>query len=1162
MRFLDLRLIAYGPFTDHILDLSGGTDGLHVVYGANEAGKSASLRAISALLYGIPPRCPDNFRHPYPDLRVGARLRHSSGAEEIFIRRKGRENTLLDANANPVPDDALARYLGIADAALFAHLHGINHEMLLAGGLEMKNLKGHIGATLFSAGLGSGINTLLSRLAEEEKFLAAPRSAQGVTTLLSTYKKLKKESNDLALRGGEWQEADRASSRLRDEITALNEAIISLTREHARLGRMVRNLPRYARRARLQAEIEALQPIITLPSTYAAEARQQAVATLGQALAGEERLDRRLAAINGQLTAIQVPQPLLSHGEQIEHLFQERNTHLTAATDRGNHITKRIQYENDARRLLRDLAPKLALEQVEQLRLTRADLERLRELCVAYQVMHERPRKLAEAIAQLGREEERLAAELTALPAGGEPLPLKNVLKDIARHGDLEQKLRQAEELRAAAGEEARRGLTRLGSTEDGEPGLRAIIDTIYPAPETIDRFDARFRQLEQEEQRLAERREETTLALDRSDTEIDALRNTGRIPSEEDLLRLRTARDTTWQQIKQVWIERQPPATSPEELAATYEGEVNGADATSDRLRREADRVQQLARHEGERAAALRRRDQIHRQGEELAGRRRQLEEAWREAWRDCRISPATPGEMRGWLSRREQVVLHAGRYFEADRQVRTLTESVAAARCLLSDTLAHYGEVAHQGSLAELIDRAEAQLDHLNGLAMERERLARTLADRKSSREEKSADFEKEKERLAAWQEVWHQAVAKLPLDPAGASPGQVTAVIDRLDALFDRVGKLHDTNIRIRAIEKNRARYRQAVVDLAQAVAPELADQDDTEAIAQLHQKLSRARTEAVTAEGLRRQQEELTEERRELADTVAKARVFLTALCNEVGCTGHEALPEIELRWGDFQRLRDALRQVEEEIVNDGGGQTLAERAAEIEGVDADLLGAQIDSFENDLRELNRQKEEKGRELYELEAKLAQMDGNDRAAEAAEQATLVGAEVGQAVQRYLRVKLAGALLRRRIEEHRRNSQSPVLALANTFFQRITGGRFSELATDFDVDQQILVGVRTDGTKVRVEEMSDGTRDQLYLALRLAHLDHELGRGGREPMPLVLDDLLMNFDDERAAATLQLLAELSDRTQIIYFTHHAHLLELTRQAVAAETLHIHRL
>lgn len=79
-----------------------------------------------------------------------------------------------------------------------------------------------------------------------------------------------------------------------------------------------------------------------------------------------------------------------------------------------------------------------------------------------------------------------------------------------------------------------------------------------------------------------------------------------------------------------------------------------------------------------------------------------------------------------------------------------------------------------------------------------------------------------------------------------------------------------------------------------------------------------------------------------------------------------------------------------------------------------------------------------------------------------------------------------------------------------------------------------------------------MSEGATDQLFLALRLASI--ALEATGSEPMPFVADDLLVNFDDERAAAALRLLSEFGKTTQVILFTHHRHLLDLLQPEAAS--------
>ncbi len=60
----------------------------------------------------------------------------------------------------------------------------------------------------------------------------------------------------------------------------------------------------------------------------------------------------------------------------------------------------------------------------------------------------------------------------------------------------------------------------------------------------------------------------------------------------------------------------------------------------------------------------------------------------------------------------------------------------------------------------------------------------------------------------------------------------------------------------------------------------------------------------------------------------------------------------------------------------------------------------------------------------------------------------------------------------------------------------------------------------------------------------------------------MPLVLDDILVHFDDDRAQAALKVLAETSTLTQVLFFTHHSRLLELAREVVPPAQLREHQL
>ncbi|KJC33932.1 hypothetical protein UB31_37285 [Bradyrhizobium sp. LTSP849] len=110
----------------------------------------------------------------------------------------------------------------------------------------------------------------------------------------------------------------------------------------------------------------------------------------------------------------------------------------------------------------------------------------------------------------------------------------------------------------------------------------------------------------------------------------------------------------------------------------------------------------------------------------------------------------------------------------------------------------------------------------------------------------------------------------------------------------------------------------------------------------------------------------------------------------------------------------------------------------------------------------------------------------------------------------------------------------------------FAAATGDAFAGLGIDYgDDDQPMLVARRLNRERVQVVGLSEGTRDQLFLALRLALLE----RRTSEPIPFIGDDLLTSFDEARTLAALRLLAAAGQKRQIILFTHHRHVADLAR-------------
>ena len=146
----------------------------------------------------------------------------------------------------------------------------------------------------------------------------------------------------------------------------------------------------------------------------------------------------------------------------------------------------------------------------------------------------------------------------------------------------------------------------------------------------------------------------------------------------------------------------------------------------------------------------------------------------------------------------------------------------------------------------------------------------------------------------------------------------------------------------------------------------------------------------------------------------------------------------------------------------------------------------------------------------------------------------------------------------MLNEGIDQYRQKNEGPVLKRASEIFREITLKAYQGLQVDFDDRAKpILTGVRNKDELIQVTQMSDGTCDQLYLALRLASLETWLQH--HEPLPFIVDDILLNFDDDRAIASLKVLSELAQQTQVLFFTHHAHLVKIAEEHLSDQNLKV---
>ncbi|MFP3905693.1 MAG: AAA family ATPase [Acidimicrobiales bacterium] len=269
--------------------------------------------------------------------------------------------------------------------------------------------------------------------------------------------------------------------------------------------------------------------------------------------------------------------------------------------------------------------------------------------------------------------------------------------------------------------------------------------------------------------------------------------------------------------------------------------------------------------------------------------------------------------------------------------------------------------------------------------------------------------------------------------------------------------------------------------------------------------------------------------------------------LDALARQLGVDA-DALPTVRERSAQVVELRRQLDDNEALVVESGGGLGLEElvdrsRAA---GDDAALAGRLAD-LDEQLHRHDADIERFSHQLGQLEVDLDRIDGGDAATDIEARRQEILAELGEAVEEYAVLRVAHGLLERVVADAGSGRHDQLLARASHYFAVLTNGSYTGLEVETHGDQNHAVALRADGSRLYPAALSDGTLDQLWLALRLAGIEHHLDSLGA--VPVVVDDVLVHFDDHRSSAALEALGELAQHTQVVVLTHHPHTVELAR-------------
>jgi uncharacterized protein YhaN len=411
-----------------------------------------------------------------------------------------------------------------------------------------------------------------------------------------------------------------------------------------------------------------------------------------------------------------------------------------------------------------------------------------------------------------------------------------------------------------------------------------------------------------------------------------------------------------------------------------------------------------------------------------------------------------------------------------------------------------------------------------------------------------------------LERWRAQWSELMGRLRLS-VDASAEEAHAVLDELRRLFAKADGMSPLRARIDAMESDRAQFERDVRALITSHVPELAALPLEQAAEQLTRRHDAAQRDLEERARIDQELHRSSEQLALLRSRAEQAQRTLHEVMRQAGVGDLAALEQVEQRSSQARDLDRLLAGVEDDLLALGEGASLDQLAAQAAELGPDRIRARLEDIEDELEALENERSSLDNHIVRTEIGLESLRRDDLAAQAASETEQHLSRIKTLAHGYVRKRLAAELLRREIRRYRDANQGPIVGRASELFARLTLGRYPRLSVGYDErDEPVLQCIDAGGRGVKVEALSDGARDQLYLALRLASLERFAEHN--PPMPLVLDDVLIHFDDERARAALAVLGELCATTQVLFFTHHKRLIELAREAIGKAGLCEHQL
>ena len=1065
MRFRRLDLIAYGLFTDHVIDLlqpdGTGQPDFHLIVGPNEAGKSTIRHAISDLLFGIETRTRFDFLHGKSEMRLGAMLENGDAQLE-FHRLKRNKQPLRGLEDDLLPDDALAPYTGNADRTSFEREFCLDHARLAAGGQSILNSKDDVGRMLFEASAGVGVfGEFLNQLDEEAAGLWSRRHSKDreFYRALDAFNDAKKAVKEATARTKEWKDTNRKVTEALEALTAAKKDYESLEQTRTRLDRVRRVAPHFQTRMAKIDDRAALGDIVDLPENAAEDlnaVKDDMVDADRLLLKHQALIDKAVKDRDG----VSVDETLLARKDDIIDLRDEKSRTKNHPLDIAKREAESSALSKDIKVLVSDLEWDMTDEESLDSALPSAVLRKdIEVLANTHGSLEQAVAGTAENVRGKERDIADLSDSLKALSDLQLPPDIKSSLREARALGNTKDSKAEIKNRIERASDQID---TQIAKMRPWTGSVRDLRQLAVPSDEEVQEFKNKERDIDTEQKSVQEQHEETEDELKALEVKESRFHE-GRQPiTPEDIASSRRNRDDLWAKIRS-------GSKKVDEAGDDYEAHVTSADDLTDRRYRTAEEAKELEHLRSEIARLKQKRDKQDGKIEKIEQQRRSLMTDWGRITEKLGLGDMNISGAQTWLGYNRIALSEAEKLTVEETSLCGLETRETAAATGIRQALVQAGiqeETTAPLTLQRLIDRAETVVSEAETVKTQRDQLKEQLQRGRNNLVGLKNKASKVQQELDAWTDSWSEKTQ------AAGLPEKVTSQIatTALALMVELKGKLKENRdlkqSRIKTMQRDIENFERKAKKLAQAVVPDLTARAAEDICTALCQKLTEAEKDQHTFEKAKRDIEENTAQRNKAQTLKNEAEARLAPHMER---TKVDTIADLETAIGRSERLRLLNRAIEDTtttVLGLGDGLSMDELEAEVANEELSSIEVRLNEVKEQSNAAIANRDECLSQMKDAEIERDKIHGQADAATAEAQRQEALARMAEVTERFIKVHMGALLLRWSIERYREEKRGPLLERASKIFSTLTLGSFQTLEIDFDGDTPQLMGRRPGG------------------------------------------------------------------------------------------------